>query len=71
MKALNPISGDYTQLPRPIIYPIPPKDSVWIKLMTGFTFEASGGPGTLGAVQDIYILTPNEIDFEFNISPVH
>jgi hypothetical protein len=70
MKALNPIAGDYSPLPRPIIYPITPRGSVWINLMTGFTYEATGGPGTLGSVQDIFLLTPNPTDFEFDIIPL-
>ena len=67
MEALKPVSGDYSPLPGPIIYPVPPNTSVWIKLMTGFTYQAVGGPGTTGTMNDIWVLTPAETDFEFDI----
>jgi hypothetical protein len=67
MEALKPISGDYGPLPRPIIYPVLPNDPVWIKLMTGFTYQAVGGPGTTGTINGIWTLTPGEKDFEFDV----
>jgi hypothetical protein len=70
MNALAPISGDYNPLPPPVVYQVPPNDSVGIRLMTGFTYGALGGPGTQGTIDDIWTLTPDAIDFQFDIFPL-
>jgi hypothetical protein len=69
MRALAPIAGDYSPLPLPVVYQVAPNGSEWIELITGFTYEAVGNPGTRGSVQDIFRLNPNPTDFEFYISP--
>jgi len=69
MSALAPISGDYNPLPPPVVYQVPPNGSVGIRLMTGFTYGALGGPGTQGTIENIWTLTPEAIDFEFDIFP--
>jgi hypothetical protein len=67
MEAVKPISGDFQELPRPIVYPIGPNDSQWIQLITGYTYRAVGETGTYWSPQDIYTLTPYENDFEFDV----
>jgi hypothetical protein len=70
MRALAPIAGDYSPPPLPVVYQVSPNGSAWIELMTGFTYEAAGSPGTRGSIQDIFRLTPNPTDFEFYIFPL-
>jgi hypothetical protein len=64
IEAVMPISGDYNQLPKPIIYPVLQGDSVIIQLMTGFTYK---GTANTSMTQDIPALTPDPIDFVFEL----
>jgi hypothetical protein len=66
MKAVKPITGDY-QVPDPITFTVPPDASVRIELFTGFTYDAVNEAGIPWIEQDIYTLTPDDIDFEFDI----
>jgi hypothetical protein len=66
MKAVKPITGDY-QVPDPITFTVPPDASVPIELFTGFTYDAVDAGGIPWIEQDIYTLTPDDIDFEFDI----
>ncbi|MBI4837629.1 MAG: hypothetical protein HY806_00440 [Nitrospirae bacterium] len=65
VEATNPITGDYNQLPQTInINGLAPGASQPIQLMTGFTYAATANSTV---TKDIELLTPNAIDFVFEL----
>ena len=64
VEAVKPILGDYNQLPPSISYPVPAGDSVWIQLLTGFTYKATANTSV---TQDIWAITPDPADFVFDL----
>jgi hypothetical protein len=64
IEAVKPILGDYDQLPQPIIYPVPAGDPVSIQLKTGFTYKATANTSV---TQDIWTITPDAVDFIFDL----
>lgn len=65
IEAIGPIVGDYNQLPQTInISGLAPSASQPIQLMTGFTYTATANTSD---TQDIELLTPDAIDFVFEV----
>jgi len=64
IEAVKPILGTYSQLPGPVTYPVLAGNSVWIQLMTGFTYKATANTSV---TQDIWTITPDAFDFIFDL----
>ena len=65
IEAVKPIVGDYSPLPQTItINNLSPGVSVPIQLITGFTYKATANTTV---TKDIYLLTPNAVDFIFEV----